>query len=63
MDDAKEYPVYQDQTVKEEDQAAIFPDMPSNKKVTKSAIITLLILVYINLLNYMDRVTVSGMLI
>lgn len=63
MDDAREYPAYQDQAVKEEDQTAKFPDMPPSKKVSKSAIITLLVLVYINLLNYMDRFTVSGMLV
>ena len=62
MDDAREYPAYHDQAVKE-DQTAIFPDMPPSKKVSKSAIITLLVLVYINLLNYMDRFTVSGMLV
>ena len=34
--------------------------MPANQRVSKQAIITLLVLVYINLLNYMDRFTVSG---
>ena len=29
-------------------------------KVTKTSIITLLVIVYINLLNYMDRFTVSS---
>ena len=37
--------------------------MPSKMKVTKSSIVTLLILVFINLLNYMDRYTLSGQLI
>lgn len=32
----------------------------AQSKVTKKAIFTLLIIVYINLLNYMDRFTVSS---
>ena len=34
--------------------------MSPKTKVTKRSIVTLLILVFINLLNYMDRYTVSG---
>ena len=34
--------------------------MPPKMKVTKRSIVTLLVLVFINLLNYMDRYTVSG---
>lgn len=34
--------------------------MPARQKVSGRAIITLAVLVYINLLNYMDRFTVSS---
>ena len=36
------------------------PQAMPRQKVSKRAIVTLFILVYINLLNYMDRFTVSS---
>ena len=36
------------------------PQVMTRQKVSKRALVTLFILVYINLLNYMDRFTVSS---
>lgn len=35
-------------------------DKPARNKVSIKAIITLIVLVFINLLNYMDRYTIAG---